>query len=265
MKYDRKIQGLSLKVSPLGENDRLITLLSEQEGITRFAAPGARRPKSKLAAASPLNFLELHVAGKSELKRISQLKVLRSFNRLGESLETLAAAQAMSELSLLLIGKDDPQQGFLSALLIHLERLERLNIKSPNKNKNALAASVQSCVHLLTIGGYGIPIQECTHTRVPLDPPIGEWDWRCSFLPEEGFVIGSIPSAVIQLNPSELALFQRLTNPNLPRSKDGEIMGPEKVWLHLLTVIESWIITHLKKKVHALKILREAIDQSRTY
>lgn len=58
---ERRLEGLVLKVGPLGEHDRLLTLLSDAEGVTRLAVPGARRPKSSLAAAAPLTLLELQV------------------------------------------------------------------------------------------------------------------------------------------------------------------------------------------------------------
>ena len=47
---ERRLTGLALKVGPLGEHDRLLSLLSDAEGVSRFAVPGARRPKSSLAA-----------------------------------------------------------------------------------------------------------------------------------------------------------------------------------------------------------------------
>ena len=77
---DRRLEGLALKVGPLGEHDRLLSLLSDAEGLTRFAVPGARRPKSSLAAAAPLTLLELQVGGRSGLGRVRQLRVLRSFS-----------------------------------------------------------------------------------------------------------------------------------------------------------------------------------------
>ena len=52
-----RLKGLCIKASPLGENDRLITILTDEQGIVRLAAPGARRPKSSLAAATPLTYL----------------------------------------------------------------------------------------------------------------------------------------------------------------------------------------------------------------
>ena len=57
MTLAQRLKGLSLKVGPLGENDRLLTILSEENGISRFAIPGARKPKSRLGATSPFNFL----------------------------------------------------------------------------------------------------------------------------------------------------------------------------------------------------------------
>jgi len=45
-------QALTLRASPLKENDRLIVVLTEQHGLMRAFANGARRPKSPLHAAT---------------------------------------------------------------------------------------------------------------------------------------------------------------------------------------------------------------------
>ena len=46
---EQLLEGLVMSCRPLGENDRLLTLLSEAEGMVRLAVPGARRPRSSLA------------------------------------------------------------------------------------------------------------------------------------------------------------------------------------------------------------------------
>ena len=262
MSKERLLLGLSLKVGPLGENDRLLTLLSEEEGITRLAVPGARKPRSSLAAAAPLTMLELRVSGKSELKRVRHLKVLKSFNHVGQRLDTLAAAQALAELTLILVGTNDPVPGMLSAVLIHLERLEKCSSSGKDQSLKTLAKCVQSCVHLLALGGYSLPVQECCRSGVPLEPPLGQWEWRCSLIPQEGFAIGSTETATVQLNPSELALLQRLFRPTLPKRQNGELLGPKEVWIKLLTIVECWISTHLSKKLLALQMLRETLIDS---
>ena len=84
---DRRLEGLALKVGPLGEHDRLLTLLSDQVGVIRLAVPGARKPKSSLAAAVPLTQLELQVVGRRGLPRVRQLRVQHNFGAVGQFLE----------------------------------------------------------------------------------------------------------------------------------------------------------------------------------
>lgn len=259
MSGERRLDGLSLKVGPLGEHDRLLTLFSDQEGLIRLAVPGARKPRSRLSGAVPLTMLRLQISGRRGLARVRQLKVIRSFNGVGQQLETLAASQALAELSLMLIAGEDPQPGLLSTLVLHLERLEDLAKQSPQDPLTAMASCIQALVHLLAIGGYGLPVQECCLSGSPLEPPIGLWDWRCSLIKEEGFAIGSHAEATLELNPSELALLQRLVRPNLPRRRDGELMGPRVVWLKLLKIVDCWIQNHLSGRVKALTMLHQTI------
>tara|TARA_Y100001968_G_scaffold276742_1_gene271212 strand:+ start:71 stop:871 length:801 start_codon:yes stop_codon:yes gene_type:complete len=258
MSLNQRIKGLSLKVGPLGENDRLLTILSEENGIFRFAIPGARKPKSRLSATSPFNFLDLHIVGKKNLKRVTQVKILKSFGNLGLSIETLSAAQAITELIINMVGNEDPQKDLLGVVLIHLSRLDNLH-NSKFDSLEALAISVQSCIHLLALGGYCLPLQNCCYSGSRLIPPIGDWSWRCSFIPEEGFAIGTIPNASTELNPSELALLQRLLLERLPFHSNGKLLGPQNVWLKLLEIVETWIETHLQKKITSLQMIREII------
>ncbi len=281
MSPERRLEGLALKVGPLGDHDRLLTLLSDEAGLIHLAVPGARKPRSSMAAAVPLTTLELQVGGRNGLLRVRQLQVKHNFGKVGQRLETLAAAQALSELSISLVGRDDPVPGFLSAVLMHLERLEDLSRRKPVAQNNSLktenlipnsldstfvdrslATLVQACVHLLALGGYGLPLQICCRSGAPLSPPIGQWDWRCSLLAEEGLAIGSQAGAAIQINPSELALLQRLTRLELPHRQDGELMGPRSVWLRLLTLLECWCRAHLPRPVRSFSMLRQAVTSA---
>ncbi len=253
---NQRVKGLSLKVGPLGENDRLLTILSEENGISRLAIPGARKPKSRLGATSPFNFLDLHITGKKNLKRVTQIKILKSYGNLGKHIETLAAAQAISELIMIMVGNDDPQKDLIKVVLVHLNRLDDLN-KTDFDPILALAINVQSILHLLALGGYCLPLHNCCFSGSKLVPPIGEWSWKCSFIPEEGFAIGAMPNSTIELNPSELALLQRLLQEQLPFSRNGKLLGPKPVWLKLLNIVEIWIETNLQKRITSLQMMRE--------
>jgi DNA repair protein RecO (recombination protein O) len=89
---------------------------------------------------------------------------------------------------------------------------------------------------------------------------VGNWDWRCSLVPSEGLVIGGLAGARVVLNASELALLQRLLRPNLPRRRDGELMGPLPVWLHLLDLVEHWCQEHLERRPRAFRLLRSSFS-----
>lgn len=256
MSPEQRLVGLVLRSSPLGESDRLLTLLSAGEGLTRLAAPGARKPKSSLAGAVPLAVLSLQVGGRSGLRRVRQLQVLRNFSALAERLETLSAAQGLAELALQLVPTDQAVEGVLDDLLLQLGRLE-LVVKERQGALEALAIAVQGAVHLLALGGYALPLASCARSGEPLDPPIGNWEWRCSLLPAEGFVIGPVVGAQLVLNASELALLQRLLRPALPRRRDGELMGPEAVWLRLLQLQEVWSREHLGRSARSWRLLRQ--------
>jgi DNA repair protein RecO (recombination protein O) len=254
---EQSLEGLALSCKPLGENDRLLTLLSEDQGVVRLAVPGARRPRSSLAAAVPLSHLKLQVGGGRGLRRVRQLKVVRSYSGLAQQLEALAAAQALCELCLALVPGDTPAPAVLADLLMQLGRLDAL-VREKACDLEALAIAVQGSIHLLALGGYALPLGRCARSGDPLEPPVGNWDWRCSLIPSEGLVIGGIAGARVVLNASELALLQRLLRPNLPHRRDGELMGPAAVWLHLLALVEHWCQEHLGRRPRALGLLRSS-------
>ena len=256
MSRESNLQGLCIKAGPLGENDRLITILTDEKGIVRLAAPGARRPRSSLSAASPLTYLGLQVFGKRSLKTVRQIKIIKSYSGLGKNIECLAAAQAITELTFLLVGNNDKQQNYLSCVLAHLDRIYEYKILKDDDIR-MLSMSIQSLIHLLAIGGINLPVHHCCKTGSPITPQLGNWEWECYYLPNEGFSIIKDPQSTIKLNASEIALLQRLLFPELPIKSNGELLGPKKVWLKILLIVENWILAQLDKEISSLKMLRD--------
>jgi DNA repair protein RecO (recombination protein O) len=258
MAPERLVEGVALRCAALGESDRLLTLLTEEEGLLRVAVPGARKPRSRLAAALPMAHLRVQVGGR-DLARVRQMTLVRSFSGLGERLETLAAAQGLAELCLVLVPTGAPSPGWPAVVLAHLGRLEDVVVEA-SERAEALAIAVQGSAHLLALGGYALPLGHCARTGAPLIPPLGDPTWRCSLLPREGLAVGAVAGAAVVLNPSELALLQRLPRPGLPRSRNGALLGPEGVWLHLLELIEHWCDEHLGRRPRAFRLLRASAE-----
>ena len=253
---ESRLEGLCIKASPLGETDRLITILTDEQGIVRLAVPGARRPRSSLAAATPLTYLSLQIFGKRNLKTVRQIKILKSYSSLGRNIECLAAAQAITELTFLLVGNNDQQQNYLSCVLAHLDRIYFYEV-SKQEDIKLLSMSIQSLIHLLAIGGINLPIHHCCKTGEPIIPPLGNWEWSCYYLPNEGFSSIEDPQSTLKINASEVALLQRLLFSELPIKSNGELLGPRKVWLKISSIIETWISAQLEKELSSLKMLRE--------
>ena len=54
-----------------------------------------------------------------------------------------------------------------------------------------------------------------------------------------------------------LRLSSRLLRPALPRRRDGELMGPQQVWLRLLQLVDLWSREHLGRSAKAWPLLRQ--------
>ena len=120
--------------------------------------------------------------------------------------------------------------------------------ESKEEDIKMLSMSIQSLIHLLAIGGINLPIHHCCKTGEPIIPPLGNWEWRCYYLPSEGFSAIEDPQSNLKINASEVALLQRLLFPELPIKSNGELLGPKKVWLKILFIIETWISSQLEKE-----------------
>jgi len=149
-----------------------------------------------------------------------------------------------------------PKTFFISTLKDQIIQKKLIDIFKEEDIK-MLAMSIQSLIHLLAIGGINLPIHHCCKTGEPIIPPLGNWEWNCYYLPSEGFSSMEDPQSNLKINASEVALLQRLLFPELPIKSNGELLGPKKVWLKILFIIETWISTQLEKDLSSLKMLRE--------
>ena len=119
--------GINLKGMPLGEADRLVTILSPEYGFIKAVAPGSRKHKSKLRGRSELFVVNqlLIVKGRS-LDKIVQAETIQTYPGLSRDLGKLAASQYLAEL-VLCFEKGDRQSLELYELFKeHLTRIEKL-------------------------------------------------------------------------------------------------------------------------------------------
>lgn len=178
-----KATGINLKGSPMGESDRLLTILTREFGLIRAVVPGARKPNSQMGGRGGLFVVnELLIQKGRSLDKIAQAETLESYPGLSRDLGKLAAGQYLAEVVLCQALSEQPQEELFCLLNEHLSRIEQL----PNAGEGAMSVPVlahltHGVYHLLALAGIAPQVQSCSITQRPLIPDFTAPDWRVGF------------------------------------------------------------------------------------
>ena len=205
-----KATGINLKSMPLGEADKLLTILTREFGLIRVVAPGARKQNSKLGGRSGLFVVnELLVAKGRSLDKITQAETLESYPGLSQNLAKLAASQYLAELVLCHALSEQPQEELYELLNEHLRRLECLPKTSDSKPEasSVLGHLSQGVFHLLALAGIAPQVRVCCITQHVLQPDLTDPDWRVGFSVDAGGTVSlaANESDAIAANPPVLS------------------------------------------------------------
>ncbi|MBC6481245.1 MAG: DNA repair protein RecO [Hormoscilla sp. GM7CHS1pb] len=201
-----KATGINLKGMPLGEYDRLLTILTPEFGVIRAVAPGARKHKSQFAGRSGLFVVnQLLIAQGRNLDKITQAQTLESYPGLSANLTKLTASQYLAELVLLQALSGQPQEELYELLSEHLRRLENAPLHT------VMAHLTQAVFHLLAIAGIGPQVQLCCITQQPLTPDFTNPNWYVGFNVLAGGTV--MASAIADRHPAVRPLPQAIGPP----------------------------------------------------
>lgn len=206
---------------PLGEYDRLMTILTPELGLIRVVATGARKHKSSLGGRCGLFVVnELMIAKGRSLDKITQAQTLESYPGLGRNLVKLTASQYLAELVLLQALTDQPQVELFTLLTEHLHRLEQRS----TTDEEAIAFLTHAIFHLLAVAGIAPQVQVCCLTQIPLSPDLTLPNWQAGFSVASGGVVTA----------QALGALQQQERPNLATTKVNTTSAPS-----LATVAEN--------------------------
>lgn len=184
MPKEYRTTGINLKGMPLGENDRLLTILTKEHGLIRAVAAGARKHRSAMAGRSGLFVVnDLQVSVGRNMDRIKNAEVLQSFVGLGKTLAKLTAAQYLSELALMQALSAQPQEELFLVLVEHLNRIQEA------ENQNVLAHLNHGIYHLLAIAGFAPQVHSCCISQSPVVANRHQPKWKAGFSIVGGGVI----------------------------------------------------------------------------
>lgn len=171
-----KATGITLKSMPMGESDRLLTILTKEHGLVRAITPGARKPKSSLRAISTGFVMgDLFIIKGRTLDKLVQADCRASFPGLSRDLGKLTVAQYLAELALGQALSEYPQDELFDALILHLNHIAQ---RPPAQT---LPSLVQGILHFLALAGIAPQVEQCCVTRVPIQPNLADPNWRVGF------------------------------------------------------------------------------------
>ncbi len=278
---------------PLGESDRLVTILTREFGIIRVAAPGARKQNSSLSGRSGLFVVnELLIAKGRSLDKITQAETLESYPGLSQDLGKLAASQYLAEMVLAQALSEQPQEELFCLLNEHLSRLERL----PSTLQPFILAHLAHAVfHLLAMAGITPQVQVCCLTQRPLTPDFTDPNWQVGFSVPAGGTVSlpalerlqappahplsskkgivaeatgtgyqtvvhrqETPVLNTRLNATELALLQQLAGANLTQidaSKPSGTISPDTSWQLVEQILRQYAQYHFGRPIRSAALI----------
>ncbi len=265
-----KATGINLKAIPIGENDRLVTMLTREHGLIKAIAPGARKSNSSLGGRSAIFVVNsLLIAKGRSLDKITQAETITTYSGLSGDLSKLAASQYLAELVLAQALSERPQEDLYQLLMLHLGRLNDLE---RGDNTGSIAHLCQGIFHLLALDGIAPQVYDCYLTRRALVPDFTHPDWQVGFSLEAGSTLElsaleqGDPSVVVnyRLSALDLLLLQHLSDPNLDRLdrqidlfpleiiSDTNLAG---VWRRLERILRQYIHYHLNLQIRSAALI----------
>ncbi len=224
-----KAEGLILRTRPLGEADRLVTILTREEGKFDGVARGARRTKSRLAAG-----VDLFTHGRFTFHRgktwpiITGQDTIERFSWFRDDPDLYPYGIYMAELVDKLVSEQEPGFDIFQLLL------ESWRLLGQNSNLFLLCRAFElKLAHLL---GYSPHLHCCTCCGS---------DQTTVFSPRQGGLLCSSCQGadVIKIDPGTVAIARRLIE--APLKQAGQLRPTESQKKGLASVTAAFLSYHL--------------------
>ena len=182
-----KATGINLKAQPLGESDKIVTILTQEFGLIRAVATGARKQNSSLGGRMGMFVInELLISQGRNLSRITQAETIKTYPGLSKDLGKLAASQYLAEIVLCQALSELPQIELYELLDEHLQRLNDI---PKTEIKCVVANLVQGVFQLLALAGLTPQVESCCLTQRLLTPDWTNPHWQVGFSIPSGGII----------------------------------------------------------------------------
>lgn len=250
-----RVEGLVLRTKELGEADRIVTLLTKQQGKMRTAARGARRGRSTLTAICQPFALGSYLIymNKRSLHSINQGELVQPFRRLREDLVALAYATYFAELTDLCLPEEEPNDTVFDLLLTVFCRLEQ------DADNSALLARWFE-LHLMDLVGFRPELESCIHCQSRLNPNHTITDLGFS-IQGGGVLCNNCLSKQMPANRINGAVWKSMCYLLSAAPTRLDVFHPTKPVVDAMAhLLQSYIEYRLEKRIQALAFLQSVVS-----
>lgn len=169
-----KIKGIVVNSANMGDNDKMLTVLTGERGVISVSARGVKSLKNKNSqAVSPLCYSQFILKEKGDIYSLVSADILESFYALRENVEALSFGVYFAQLAAYIVGRDNQADEELRLLLNSLYLLA----KNPERCFVLCAAfEVKICEY----GGFAPCIDCCSCGEDGIYFDIGEGELVCA-------------------------------------------------------------------------------------
>lgn len=249
----RETEAIVLRTFRLGEADKIVSLLTRQQGRLRAVASGAQRSKSQFGGAlEPLTYIRLWLYEREnrDLLRLRSVELLESFFAAQSDLRIHAASQYLAEAAEQLLPEREVNERAFRLILAVMRALKQgAEVERPLLYFN---------FWLLRVAGFGVDWeapQFCGQCQTPLEGQRafygrGLTDLRCQRCrPAEGSV---------EIDLETLCQTQQACRQPLDRWLAS---GPAAAWTpKARRYLEHLVEAHAERKMRMREWLAEALD-----
>jgi DNA repair protein RecO (recombination protein O) len=147
------------KTMKMSDSSKLVTLITENHGLVKVMARGARRPQSKFGASlETITLISCIYSFRDnrEIQNLSSSEIIEPYMNIKSDLTMLSNASAVLEITQMFTTQDDPKAGTFENLINSLAEFETGRVK------NASKLLWRSVLRLLGSAGYSPQIDKCS-------------------------------------------------------------------------------------------------------
>lgn len=249
-----------LRVRPLGEKDRVLTLLCPERGKLAAVAKGARGAKSKLAAvAQPFMLGRFLLAQGRTFAIINQAQIERAHGEIsGDNFKTAWASYCCELCDSLPEALPDE-----SAFVLLRETLGFLDEAAPDDSAQIELIGRWFEARFLALLGYSPTLGRCMACGVKISVPEDEMTTKIAFSPSMGGTLCASDAARdgnrLNLSVQSLRALHKLERTLTPTIAVVDLTKQAR--RDLKTVLRACLQTHLDLRLRSLKFLDQTTPE----